>query len=89
VTVTGLIGTISIAALLIGIIMLMNLIQKAFDREGVVWGFIAMIYPPGTYMFCRKNWDVYRKQFIVTSLLVGVSLVLWVVIQLFAHHPKG
>lgn len=78
----NLLGVISIVCLLVAVIMLINLIQRAFDRDGVLWGLISIVYPPGTYMFCRKDWDSYRKPFITISVLLGISLVVWIVLKL-------
>jgi hypothetical protein len=69
--------------LLVAGILLLNLIQKAFDREGVLWGVIAVVYPPGTYVFCRKNWDLYRKPFMTISGLAASGLVLFLLLKLF------
>ena len=66
--------------------MLINLIQRAFENEGVVWGVLAMMYPPGTYLFCRRNWENNRKQFITIGALLLVSLVLLLVLKLITHH---
>lgn len=77
-------GVVSIVSLLLALILLMHMIQQAFDRAGLIWGMIAVIYPPGTYLYCRKNWDVMRKRFMLISTLILISLVLWLVLRLFA-----
>jgi len=83
-TFTTMLALISMVALLISGIMLLHLIQRAFEREGILWGMIAILYPPGTYLYCRKNWDLYRKTFVwITGLLV-VALVLWLVVRFVA-----
>ena len=69
------IGIVGVACLLIGTILFLNLVQKAFDRDGIIWGFIAMAYPPGTYVYCRKNWLEYRTKFITISALICVACV--------------
>lgn len=79
---TNLLGVTSIVCLLVGMIMFLHLVQRAFGKEGLVWGFIAAIYPPGTYVFCRKNWEQYRTQFVAITSLFLISLVLWVVLKI-------
>ena len=76
---TTLLGVVSIVSLLVGGILLLNLIQRAFEREGILWGFIAIFYPPGTYLYCRKNWDIYRKTYVGISVLLIVAVALWLV----------
>lgn len=78
-----LIGIASIVCLLIGCIALLNLIQKVFEREGVLWGSISVLYPVGTYLYCRKNWALYRRQFILINILIISSLVLFLILKLF------
>ncbi len=80
----SIIGVTSIVCLLVAVIMLMNLIQKAFDKDGITWGFISILYPPGTYMYCRKNWQAYSKKFFTISILMGVGLVLLLLVKI-AH----
>lgn len=75
------IAVVSILCVLIAAIMLINLIQRAFAREGVLWGLIAVIYPPGTYVYCRKHWDVYGRTFTFISALLIVGLLLWLLIK--------
>ena len=82
----GIIGIVSFVSSIIAFIMLINLIQRAFENEGVVWGVLAMMYPPGTYLFCRRNWENNRKQFITIGALLLVSLVLLLVLKLITHH---
>jgi hypothetical protein len=80
----SLLGVGSIVCLLIAIIMFLHLVQTAFGREGVVWGLIAALYPPGTYLYCRKNWGQYRKQFVTITGLLLTSFVLWLIIKALA-----
>lgn len=75
-------GVTSMICLLIAVILLLHLIQQAFDRSGVVWGMISVFYPPGTYLYCRKNWDKMRTRFMLISGLVIVSLVIWLVLRI-------
>ncbi len=76
---TAFLGVISIVSLLVGGILLLNLIQRAFEREGILWGLISIFYPPGTYLYCRKNWDIYRKTYVGISALLVASFALWIV----------
>lgn len=78
----SLMGVTSMVCLLIAVILLLHLIQQAFDRGGVIWGVISVIYPPGTYLYCRKNWDTMRGRFMLISGLVIVSLVFWVILRI-------
>lgn len=80
-TLSMLLGVGSIISLLVGGIMLLGLIQRAFEREGVLWGIISIFYPPGTYLYCRKNWDIYRKNFVLISSLLLASFCLWLVVR--------
>jgi hypothetical protein len=82
IAVTNTLGVISIVCLLLAIIIFLHLVQRAFGKEGIIWGFIATLYPPGTYFFCRKNWDQYRTQFITITALLLTSLALWIIVKL-------
>lgn len=64
--------------------MLLNLIQTAFARDGVLWGLIAVVYPPGTYLFCKKSWELYRKTFFTISILIISGLVLFLAVKFAA-----
>lgn len=75
-------GITSMICLLIAVILLLHLIQQAFDRSGVIWGMISVFYPPGTYLYCRKNWDTMRSRFMLISGLIIVSLVFWLILRL-------
>lgn len=77
----SLFGVVSMVCLLFAAFLLMQLIQQAFNRSGVLWGLISTIYPPGTYIYCRKNWDQMRDRFMIISGLLIVSVVLWVVVK--------
>lgn len=76
----SLMGVTSMICLLIAVILLLHLIQQAFNRS-VVWGVISVFYPPGTYLYCRKNWDTMRSRFMLISALVIVSLVFWIILR--------
>lgn len=78
----SLLGVISMISLLVAAILLIRLIQQAFDRAGVIWGVIATIYPPGTYYYCRKNWDTMRDKFVIITGLILVALILWAVVKI-------
>ena len=82
ISLVGFIGVVSIICLLVAGIALLGLIQKAFDREGVVWGLISIFYPIGTYFYCRRNWDAYRGPFVFVTALVVTYLILWVIVRL-------
>ncbi|HSX19737.1 MAG TPA: hypothetical protein VLG38_01280 [Gammaproteobacteria bacterium] len=75
-------GAISMVCLLVAVILLLHLIQQAFDRSGVLWGIISVIYPPGTYLYCRRNWDVLRSKFVLISGLMIAALVLWGLVKI-------
>lgn len=79
-----LLGIVSMVSLLIAMILLLHLIQQAFERSGVLWGIISVVYPPGTYLYCRKNWDALRNRFLLISGLILLSLVLWAILRLAA-----
>jgi hypothetical protein len=74
-------GVISIVCLLVGMILLLHLIQQAFARGGVIWGIISTVYPPGTYLYCRRNWDKHRSRFMLVSGLISIALVLWLIVR--------
>lgn len=74
-------GVVSIVCLLVGMILLLHMIQQAFSRSGVIWGMISIVYPPGTYLYCRRNWDVYRARFMLVSGLIVAALVLWLIVR--------
>lgn len=78
------IGVMFIVCLLLAGIMFLILIQKAFEREGVVWGMISVFYPPGTYLFCKRNWDIYRGQFLAISILLSLCLVFYGILKVIA-----
>lgn len=73
----SMVGVISMVCLLLAFILLIHLIQQAFDRAGLIWGVISVIYPPGTYLYCRRNWGTMRNRFLLISTLLLVSLILW------------
>lgn len=77
-----LLGVISIISLLVAVMLLIQLVKQAFDSAGVIWGMIATLYPPGTYLYCRKNWDVLRDRFVVISGLLIIALVFWGLVKL-------
>jgi len=77
----GFLGVVSILSLLIGLIILFNLIQRAFDREGVLWGLISVVYPPGTYVYCRRHWEAYGKKFVTITALLVVGSTLWLLVR--------
>lgn len=75
-------GLFSMVCLLLAGILLINLIQRAFDKSGVIWGIIAIFYPPGTYLYCKRNWEEYRNKFLLISLLTIVGLMLLLIVKL-------
>jgi len=74
-------GVVSIVCLLVGMILLLHIIQQAFARAGVIWGIISTVYPPGTYLYCRRNWEQNRPRFMLVSGLIMVALILWLVVR--------
>jgi len=79
--VVSIMGVASMVCLLVSGIILLNVIQKAFDRDGVLWGIIAIFYPVGTYFFCRKSWDEWGGKFILITGLVATYLILWLIVH--------
>ena len=79
----SLLGVVSMVSLMVAIMLLVHLVQQAFDKAGVVWGMIALVYPPGTYLYCRKNWEVMRDRFIIITGLLIISIILWGIVKLF------
>jgi len=77
----SLLGMASMVCLLVAFILLLHLIQQAFDRSGLIWGVISAVYPPGTYLYCRRSWDTMRGRFVLISALIAASFVLWVVLR--------
>lgn len=75
-------GLGSMICLSLSIILLLNLIQQAFDKSGVVWGMISVFYPPGTYLYCKRNWEAYRNRFLLITFLAVVGLVLLGIIKI-------
>lgn len=74
-------ASVSMLSILVSGIMLISLIQNAFSRDGTLWGLLTMIFPPGTYLFCKKNWDVYGKRFIIMSAFAIVGLLFAVIVR--------
>lgn len=72
---------VSLLCILVGGILLINLIQKAFSQDGVLWGLISMLFPPGTYLYARKNWEQHGRTFVITSSLLVIGLILWTIIK--------
>jgi len=64
---------IGMVCFLVAIIMLMQMIQHAFNKEGFLWGIICMLFPPGTYKYCRKNWQQLGTNFIIISVLTSIG----------------
>lgn len=79
----SLLGVVSMVSLMVAIMLLVHLVQQAFDKAGVVWGMISLVYPPGTYLYCRKNWDVMRDKFIIITGLLIISIILWGIVKIF------
>lgn len=77
----SLMGVVSITCLLVAMILLLHMIQQAFARSGVVWGLISVVYPPGTYVYCRRNWDQHRARFILVSGLFITAVVFGVIVR--------
>lgn len=75
-------GVTSIVCLLIGMILLLHMIQQAFARAGIVWGMISTFYPPGTYIYCRRNWENYGARFMTLTTLIAMAIVLWGMVKL-------
>ncbi len=80
--VVSLLGAASLVCFLVALILYLHLVQQAFNQSGVIWGLISVVYPPGTYYYCRKNWDIYRSRFILISALLLVFLVSFVISKL-------
>ena len=76
------IGVASIVCLLVAGMLLLHLIQQAFLKAGTAWGLISILYPPGTYLYCRKHWGEMRNRFILITSLFIAALVLWVIIKI-------
>lgn len=74
-------GVVSMVCLLVGMILLLHMIQQAFARSGVIWGIISTVYPPGTYLYCRRHWEQNRSRFMLVSGLILVALVLWLIVR--------
>ena len=41
----------------IAAILLLNIISKAFNSS-FLWGIISILFPPGTYVYCKKHWEL-------------------------------
>lgn len=78
-------GVASIVCLLIGMILLLHMIQHAFAHAGIVWGMISTFYPPGTYIYCRRNWENYGGRFITLTTLIVLALIMWGIVRLWAN----
>lgn len=81
--VASFLGVASMICLLLAIMMLLHLIQQAFDRSGVIWGLIAVVFPPGTYYYCRRTWDTNHTRFKVITGLIIAAVVLWLLAMVF------
>lgn len=80
-TILSLLGAACIVSLLVGVMMLFHMIQQAFVRSGVRWGLISSVYPPGTYLYCRRNWEQYGPTFRLVSWLIAVAIILWLIVR--------
>lgn len=76
-------GVASMVCLLIGMILLLHMIQQAFARAGIIWGIISTLYPAGTYIYCRRNWENYGSRFVTVSTLIAIALVFWAIVRLW------
>lgn len=73
-----------IVCLLVGGMMLLQMIQRAFEKDGVPWGMLAIIYPPGTYYYCKRDWNSRRKPFLQITVLLVVGVIFWAVSKFVA-----
>ena len=71
----SLISIVGIACLLLGIVMLFNLISDAF-KKSARWGFICLVFPPGTYYYCRENWTEVSKAALPMAICLTVGVVI-------------
>ena len=81
--IVSILGVSSMICLLVAIMLLLHLIQQAFDRAGVLWGLISVVYPPGTYYYCRRTWDDNHVKFKIITGLIVASVVLWLLAKVF------
>ena len=69
------ISLIGVGCFLVSLIMLMQMVQNAFAKDGFLWGLLCLLFPPGTYKYCRRNWEELGKNFIAMSVLASLGLV--------------
>lgn len=77
----GFLAAVSMLSILGAVIMLISIIQNAFSRDGMLWGLIAILFPPGTYIFCRKNWDIYGTRFIFMAAMAVTGLLCAIIVR--------
>lgn len=65
---------------LLTFILLLNIISHAFNRS-IVWGVISLIFPPGTYYFCRKHWELTKHLALPVLFLAVIALVAKIIIE--------
>jgi predicted membrane protein len=65
----------------IAIILLLNMISQAFNRS-FLWGFICLLFPAGTYVYCKKHWGITRHLAIPMTLLLVVGIIFKIIMYL-------
>ena len=63
-----------LAYFFVAMILILNLVSKAFKRS-VLWGFTCLLFPPGTYIYCKKNWQAVKNLVMPILILVAGSLL--------------
>jgi hypothetical protein len=73
------IGLVGIMTFIISLIMLMDLISEAFKKHqgprSLITGLQSMLFPIGTYYYCKSEWEVYGRRFKLITTLFSIGVV--------------
>ena len=62
-----------IGCVLLAMKLLLNLVAGAF-KQGMLWGVVAIMFPAGTYIYCKKYWNIVRYIAIPLAILLAVAV---------------
>jgi uncharacterized membrane protein len=68
------------ACFLIAMILILNMVSQAFKR-GFLWGVLCLLFPAGTYVYCKRHWQITKTLAIPTLILLVSGVVFKLVIM--------
>ena len=77
----SLLPSIYLGCFFIAVILLLNMVSHAFNRS-FLWGIICLLFPAGTYVYCKKHWEITKHLAIPITLLLILGVIFKIILML-------